>query len=201
MKTMKLGVLSKELTWQNSPQSSEKNADDGFSVTTGKETDWFFDPAGKSRKKNAPLALFSPPDEAFTLSAKVRVEFASNFDAGVLFIYEDIDHWAKLCFEYAPNKKPMVVSVVTRERSDDSNAVYLETQAVYLRIYRAGDTFAFHYSEDGKYWHLVRHFTIGKLQHLQVGFSVQSPTGEGCRAHFEEINYRRGQIADLRNGD
>jgi regulation of enolase protein 1 (concanavalin A-like superfamily) len=201
MKTIKLGILSEELTWQNPPQSTEKKADDGLSITAGKETDWFFDPAGKSRKKNAPVALFSPQDENFILSSKVSVEFASNFDAGVLFVYEDVDHWAKLCFEYAPTKQPMIVSVVTRGQSDDSNSVYLERNSVYLRIYREGDTLAFHFSEDGKYWHLVRHFTIGKLQNLQVGFSTQSPTGEGCRAHFEEISYRRGKIADLRNGD
>jgi len=201
MKTMQLGVLPEELTWQNPPQSVAPNAADGFSVTAGQETDWFFDPAGRSRKHNAPLALFAPLDEAFTLSAQVRVEFASTFDAGVLFIYEDLDHWAKLCFEYAPTKQPMIVSVVTRERSDDSNAVYIASHGIYLRIYREDETFAFHFSEDGKYWHFVRHFTIGKLQNLRVGFSIQSPTGAGCRAHFEEISYRRGQIADLRNGD
>jgi len=201
METLKLDVLSEELTWKNHPLSIEKIAADGFSVSTGRETDWFFDPAGKSRKKNAPVALFAPSDEAFSLSARVRVEFVSNFDAGVLFIYEDLDHWAKLCLEYAPTKQPMIVSVVTRERSDDSNAVYLESNAAYLRIYREGNALAFHYSAEGKYWHLVRHFTFGTLQNLQVGFSVQSPTGAGCRAYFENIRYRRGQIADLRNGD
>jgi len=200
MKTIKLSTLPKELTWKNMPQSADANVDDRLSITAGKETDWFFHPAGKSRKMNAPAALFPPQDEEFTLSAKVSVEFASNFDAGVLFIYDDLDYWAKLCFEYAPNKKPMIVSVVTREQSDDSNAVHLESNTVYLRIYREGDTFAFHFSDDGKYWHLVRHFTLRKLLSLQVGFSVQSPTGAGCRAHFEEIRYRRGQITDLRNG-
>jgi len=201
METLKLDVLSEELTWKNHPLSIEKIAVDGFGVSAGQETDWFFDPAGKSRRKNAPVALFAPSDEAFSLSAQVRVEFASNFDAGVLFIYENPDHWAKLCLEYAPTKRPMIVSVVTRERSDDSNAVYLESNAAYLRIYRESNTFAFHYSEEGKYWHFVRHFSLGTLQNLQVGFSVQSPTGAGCRAYFEKISYRRGQIADLRNGD
>ena len=134
------------------------------------------------------------------MAAKVSVEFGSNFDAGVLFIYEDSTHWAKLCFEFAPTKRPMIVSVVTRELSDDSNSVYMEKNSVYLRIYREGDTFAFHFSEDGTFWNLVRHFTIGQLKNLQIGFSVQSPTGEGCRALFEEINYRRGKITNLRNG-
>jgi regulation of enolase protein 1 (concanavalin A-like superfamily) len=201
MKTLQLSAIPEELHWINAPQSAAIKTDDSFSMTAGPETDWFFDPAGNSRKRNAPVVLFTPPDESFTISAQVRVEFVSNFDAGVLFIYEDLDHWAKLCFEYAPNKQPMIVSVVTREQSDDSNAVYLASHVVYLRIYREGATFAFHFSEDGKYWHLVRHFTIGKLQNLQVGFSVQSPTGQGCQAHFENISYRQGQIGDLRNGD
>ena len=122
----------------------------------------------------------------------MTVGFNSTFDAGVLFIYADDERWAKLCFEYAPTDRPMVVSVVTRGKSDDCNSVYIDDNSVYLRLYREGDRLAFHYSEDGEYWHMVRHFTIGDLQDVRIGFSAQAPTGEGCQVEFSEIGYRAG---------
>jgi Uncharacterized conserved protein len=86
----------------------------GLFILAGAKTDWFSDPAGNYAKDNAPCALVTLPDDAFLLSAKVSVEFASAFDAGVLQIRATDDRWAKLCFEYSPQRRPMIVSVVTR---------------------------------------------------------------------------------------
>lgn len=200
MESMKLAVLPDVLTWENQPERLEVSATDTLSIAAGPVTDWFYDPGGSGRTNNAPLALFSPPDENCLLSAKVTVGFRSTFDAGVLFVYTDADHWAKLCFEYAPTGNPMVVSVVTRGKSDDCNSVYIDGNSVYLRLYREADRLAFHYSDDGKYWHMVRHFTIGDLQNVRIGFSAQAPTGEGCHVRFSEISYRSGELSDIRNG-
>jgi hypothetical protein len=95
----------------------------------------------------------------------------------------------------------MIVSVVTRGTSDDCNSVPIAGQTVYLRMARNAQTFAFHYSLDGRYWHMVRYFTLGSLGALQVGFSSQSPTGQQCRAVFSEINYRAGTLTDNRSGE
>ena len=75
------------------------------------DSDWFADPAGDAVKDDAPAALFIPPDQDFTLSARVAVDFASTFDAGVLQLRESDSLWAKLCFEYSPQGQPMIVSV------------------------------------------------------------------------------------------
>ena len=172
-----------------------------LSMAAGPQTDWFYDPAGSKRSSNVPVALFAPPDQNCLLSAKVTVGFNSTFDAGVLFLYADDERWAKLCFEYAPTNRPMVVSVVTRGKSDDCNSVYIDDNSVYLRLYREGDRLAFHYSEDGEYWLLVRHFTIGDLQDVRIGFSAQAPTGDGCQVEFSEIGYRAGMLSDIRSGE
>jgi len=201
MDSMKLTMLPDVLTWENQPERLEVGATDTLNIAAGPGTDWFYDPAGSGRKHNAPLALFSPPDENCLLSTKVTVGFRSTFDAGVLFVYTDVDHWAKLCFEYAPTGNPMVVSVVTRGKSDDCNSVYIDGDSVYLRLYREADRLAFHYSDDGKYWHMVRHFTIGDLQNVRIGFSAQAPTGQGCHVQFSEISYRSGELSDIRNGE
>lgn len=201
MEPLALNALDATLTWLNDPTSVESDGTDNLGFAAGPKSDWFFDPASSTKMKNAPIALFSPPDAQCTLSAKVTVSFGATFDAGVLFVYADEMHWAKLCFEYAPTNDPMIVSVVTRERSDDCNSVIVEGNTVYLRLYRRDDVLAFHYSLDGQYWHMVRHFTIGSLQDIKLGFCAQSPTGEGCRVLFEEIDYRKVSLKDIRSGE
>lgn len=201
MVTVKLSALPDVLTWNNEPKLLETNGVNTLSMAAGPQTDWFYDPAGRKHSSNAPVALFSPPDESCLLSAKVKVGFNSTFDAGVLFIYADDERWAKLCLEYAPTDKPMVVSVVTRGKSDDCNSVYIDDNSIYLRLYRQGDRLAFHYSGDSDYWHMVRHFTIEDLQNVRLGFSVQAPTGEGCQVEFSEITYRAGELSDIRSGE
>jgi len=190
-----------ELEWKNTPLDWQVEHGNNLTIVAGEHTDWFIDPAGNYVKDNAPGALFAPPDASFLLSARVTVDFASTFDAGVLQLRGRDDLWAKLCFEYSPQGQPMIVSVVTRGVSDDCNSVPIEGQEIYLRIARSIPTIAFHYSRDGRYWHLVRYFTLGKLDNLRVGFSSQSPTGQKCRAVFSEISYRPGTLKDNRNGE
>lgn len=201
MNSTTLSALPGALTWKNQPEAIDTNGNDTLSMAAGPQTDWFYDPAGNKRSSNAPVALFSPPDENCLLSAKVTVGFNATFDAGVLFLYADDERWAKLCFEYAPTDRPMAVSVVTRGKSDDCNSTYIDDNSVYLRLYREGDRLAFHYSEDGEYWHMVRHFTIGDLQDVRIGFSAQAPTGEGCQVEFSEVSYRAAELSDIRNGE
>jgi hypothetical protein len=50
------------------------------------------------------------------------VEFASVYDAGVLLVHASERQWAKLCFEYSPQQRPTLVTVVTRGTSDDCNS-------------------------------------------------------------------------------
>ncbi len=201
MTVFTLPSLTAELHWQNDPLQWKAGPDGALSIRSGESTDWFTDPNGTVTKSNAPSALFRPSDENFLLSAKVKVDFGATYDAGVLRIHERSDVWAKACFEYSPQAKPTIVSVVTRGVSDDCNSVPIDGNSVFLRIAKNGQTFAIHYSEDGKYWHLVRYFTLGTLRELQVGFSVQSPTGKGCTAVFSDIRYRQGVLADMRSGE
>jgi regulation of enolase protein 1 (concanavalin A-like superfamily) len=135
------------------------------------------------------------------LSARVAVDFNSDFDAGVLRIHENDQLWAKLCFEFSPQRQPMVVSVVTRGLSDDCNSADIAGQVVYLRMAVTPQAIAFHYSLDGAFWHFVRYFTLGKLNAPRVGFSSQSPTGPGCRSVFSEIRYRPGTLSSNRSGE
>lgn len=165
----------------------------------GAGTDLFLDPIGEARKLDAPMLRFTP-GASFTLSAGVEVAFDRTFDAGVLVLFRDEENWAKLCFEYSPQGRPMVVSVVTRGLSDDCNCVEVEGHNVYLRVARIGRGYAFHYSLSGGLpWHMVRAFSLGDGP-MEVGFLVQSPTGSGCSARFHSIQYSAEPLAELRSG-
>ena len=123
-------------------------------------TDWFVDPQRSAEPKlNAP-ALLGGSSGDFLLSARVTVDFAGTYDAGVLVVYESDDVWAKLCFEYSPQREPMVVSVVTRGVSDDCNSFVVDDESVWLRIARVGPAYAFHASTDGSNWSFIRHFAL-----------------------------------------
>jgi len=169
-------------------------------------TDLFVDPSGTTGVAaetllNANTLLGAPPEGDFTLCVRVRPEHHATFDAGVLLAWVDDTNWAKLCVERSPAGDPMIVSVVTKGTSDDANAFLLDSAEARLRIARVGNVLALH-AHDGGVWSFVRAFTLpGAADLLRVGFEVQSPMGEGCRAAFDDVAFDARTLADLRNGD
>jgi uncharacterized protein len=169
-------------------------------IAAGPRTDLFVDPATGSVTLNAVRVIGSPGDGDFQLSVRVEVSFADTFDAGALLVWRDESTWAKLLLEYSPEHQPMVVSVVTRGRSDDANGPPVYGTEIWLRISRIGAAYAFHSSLDGARWDLVRHFTLGPVDGDQVGLLVQAPIGDGCDAVFHDVAYAATTLADLRDG-
>jgi regulation of enolase protein 1 (concanavalin A-like superfamily) len=92
----------------------------------------------------------------------------------------------------------MIVSVVTRGTSDDCNSQAIDGNSAWLRAARFKGGFAFHASLDGERWELIRHFGLPNSE-VQIGFEVQSPTGNGCRATFADVAYASRQLTDLRD--
>lgn len=174
-------------------------------ATAPPHTDIFTDPAGAASDiesmLNAATLLGTPPPGDFQFSARVRVDFRSTFDAGVLLLWEDDRHWGKLCFEFSPTGEPMVVSVVTRDFSDDANAFAVADRSIWLRVSRVGHTYAYHASTDGEYWRMIRYFSIGDaVERHRIGFEGQSPTGDGCTATFDHIRFVPEGLRNMRDG-
>ena len=169
-------------------------------------TDLYVNPGGSGSADaasllNAATLVGTPPAGDFSLSARVGVDFRSQFDAGVLLLWIDETHWAKFCFEFSPQSEPMVVSVVTRGVSDDANAFVVPDRSVWLRVSRVDGVYAYHASTDGRTWQLIRVFSLGEaLAEHRVGFEAQSPTGDGCTVTFDEIRFVPERLADPRNG-
>jgi regulation of enolase protein 1 (concanavalin A-like superfamily) len=200
MTDIRLPALPFPLAWTVPPAASEPS-DGRLVVAAGERTDLFTSPAGDPPNRNAPRLLGTPPDAAYRLSATVRVDFAHTFDAGVLVLYGDERCWAKLCFEYSPQGRGTVVSVVTADGvSDDANAFEVDGPEVRLRVSRLGPDYAFHAAVAGGPWVFVRHFALGTADPVPVGLLAQSPTGPGCRVTFSDLSYVPGGPADLRDG-
>jgi regulation of enolase protein 1 (concanavalin A-like superfamily) len=176
-----------------------------LTVTAAPRTDIFTDPAGPSSDiesmLNAATLLGLPPAGDFQLSARVTVDFAATFDAGVLLLWRDEGHWGKLCFEFSPAGEPMVVSVVTRGVSDDANAFAVTDRSIWVRASRVDRTYAYHASADGEFWRMIRYFTIGDdVDQHRIGFEGQSPTGDGCTVRFDQIRFAQQRLHDMRDG-
>jgi regulation of enolase protein 1 (concanavalin A-like superfamily) len=180
--------------------------DEGTLTLTGEaRSDLFVDPAGTSLDRpDAGYLVGLPPQGDFTLSARVTVPFESSFDAGVLLVHSGPERFAKACFEFSPQGRPMAVSVVTRGVSDDANGRFVDGDTLWLRVTRTGYSWAFHSSLDGEWWDMLRYFTLEEppedRENVRVGFLAQSPAGEGLTVTFAQIAYAEGAPENLRDG-
>ncbi|GGY90589.1 DUF1349 domain-containing protein [Streptomyces nitrosporeus] len=186
------------------PDGRWEHTDGVLTGRAGARQDRFVPPGGDSLESvsDAPRLLGAAPEGDFRLSARVTVDFAAAFDAGVLYLHAGDQEWAKLCMELSP-ELPTICSVITRGHSDDANSSVVDGNSVWLRLSRTGDAYAFHASDDGEKWTFVRTFALGAPERkadVRIGFLVQSPTGEGCRAAFDHIALLPGGLADLRDG-
>jgi regulation of enolase protein 1 (concanavalin A-like superfamily) len=187
------------LRWGTSPVRCHTDNGTFLRVESGPKTDLFIDPGGDLVNLSAPRLTGLPPEGDFQFCARVAVDFTSTYDAGVLLVWADETRWAKLCFEFSPDRAPMIVSVVTRRSSDDANAFVVAGRTAWMRVSRLGRAYAFHASTDGLTWSFVRHFDLG-AESAQLGFEAQSPVGDGCVATFEDISFVGKRLTDLRNG-
>ncbi len=174
--------------WRNQPVDwSENNG--LLTIKAGEKTDWYVAPHNGEKVASSPLLLFPAPND-FWFSAKITIDFKSQYDAGGLVIYADEDNWVKFAFESPEGKTGSIVSVVTRGLSDDNTGALTVANSSYLEISKTGQAIFLFYSADGKHWNVTRAFTLGPERPLQFGFTAQSPRGNGATATFSEIRYK-----------
>src|SRR5215469_9483304 len=166
--------------WKNSPVAFQME-NGRLSIVAGPSTDWFISPLDGKSSSNGPLLLFDPAED-FILTAKLNVDFGSQWDAGVLMVYENDTNWAKFALEMSVYGEPTIVTVVTRGISDDCNSTSVSGGSIWYRIAKLGQAFGFYASPDGNGWRMVRAFTLGASKNLRVGFGSQSPMGRRGQA-------------------
>lgn len=185
-------------TWMNGhagqithDPAAQADGASGTVITCSGPVDFFIDPKDRRTVADAPF-WYREESEDFSLAATVRPAFASTFDAGALFAMIDDTHWVKLAFEFTDLGFPAVVSVVTREFSDDANGQKINAESVRLRISRRGNLWALHWADVGTYaeapWRMLRYFRLGEPgAPVKVGLVAQCPTGTGSSAEFTDI--------------
>ena len=194
-----IAPLPASLAWDVAPASWSLDEGPALTMAAPAGSDLFIDPSSGEAKAAAPR-LLGRVDRDFQLSARVRCTFAGAFDAGALLLWASDRCWVKLAYEVSPDGEPMVVSVVTDGRSDDANAFLVPDGAVWLRVSRRGAACALHARLDGERWRFVRHFALDAPDSLRAGFLVQSPSGDGAEARFNDIAFAPEGLTDLRSG-
>jgi regulation of enolase protein 1 (concanavalin A-like superfamily) len=192
--SIRIASLPRGLFWENIPKSFSVNPN-GLTIVAGEKTDMFRDPNVTYNTDNAPKLLFRA-DENFVLSASIEHTFTNKWDGGALVLKQDNLNWIKFCFEKDYTQARRVVSVVTRNISDDCNSVEINSNKVFYKIAKADKVITLYYSMDGKQWFLVRHLQFETAKGFTVGFLAQSPTGDKCEVKFANIEYKPVKIKD-----
>lgn len=182
------------LYWENQPKSFQSEKD-RLIIEAGAKTDMFRDPNVTYNTDNAPKLMFRP-DTDFILTTGIHHTFTSKWDGGAIVLRRDSLNWVKFCFEKDYTGARRVVSVVTRDISDDCNSVEIPSDKVYYKIARAGKVITLYCSLDNKKWFLVRHLQFPDDKPVYVGFLAQSPDGPSCKVTFSDISYRAKKITD-----
>ena len=190
----KVSAIPHELFFKNVPANFSIK-DNEIIIVSGPKTDMFRDPNVTYNTDNAPRLLFKA-DSDFVLIASIEHSFANKWDGGAIVIKQDSLNWIKFCFEKDYTGAPRVVSVVTKNISDDCNSVEVKGNKVFYKVAKADNVVTLYYSMNGVKWFLVRHLQFETHRGFKVGFLAQSPTGAGCEVKFSNIIYKAIKIKD-----
>ncbi|MDU1906180.1 MAG: DUF1349 domain-containing protein [Dysgonomonas sp.] len=192
----KINAIPYDLEVYNNPVSYTID-NNVLEITALGKTNLINNPNEKSKVNNAPMILFEPEGD-FTLSVKVSGDLKAIYDVAALVIYDNENTWAKLCYENSVFEEPTIVSVVTREFSDDCNSEKTGEYA-YLAVVKKSDEYSFFYSQDRKVWKMIRHFNLKTSGKIKAGFAAHGSRGNGFTGIFSEIIYKDGAIDDMRD--
>lgn len=141
------------------------------------------------------------PRGDFSLTALVEMTGETFYDAGALFLYRAEDRWIKVAREITDIGHVAAVSVVTDGVSDDANGEEVGDEPCYLKMSRRGDLVGLHWRPvGGGGWRMVRLLHFPAASTATVGFTVQSPVGEGCTVVFSEIDFSSEAPKEMRKG-
>jgi regulation of enolase protein 1 (concanavalin A-like superfamily) len=171
-------------------------------ISAGAETDYFIEPGlPPYEKANAPLLLKTVDNtKPFTFSFKTIPVHKVKYDAGMAFIYIDDKHWLKFAFEADERMNKRLVTVKTKDFSDDNNHDAIKSPSVFMKISSDTKVVGFYYSIDGKNWQLIRVFKNEYPATIKIGVGSQSPAGRGNKSVFEQFQFSETSVKDFRMG-
>ena len=186
--------------WLNKPEKYQEE-NNRIIISADGKTDFFVDPALNAIMSNAPLYMTEIKGD-FSFSCKVKPLFKAKYDAGAVMLYIDDYNWIKFAFEKTDLGYPAVVSVLTKDYSDDCNGEEISSESIYLKISRKEGLTGLYYSLDGISWKMKRlcRFVGNYYKSLFLGIEAQSPVGEGCEVEFSEMKLVNIAVDNFRVG-
>jgi hypothetical protein len=169
----------KDLRWINEP-NEYSIGNNSITIKAGPKTDFFNDPSTNSVIASAPL-LYKEISGDFIATALLKPEFSDMWNALSIMMHIDDRNWIKLAFENSDATGKSIVTVVTRNISDDANGVILnETDLVWLKLARKIDNYSLHWSVDGENYKMARLAAMPHSDSVKIGISAQCPVGDGA---------------------
>ncbi|WP_238918683.1 DUF1349 domain-containing protein [Clostridium sp. YIM B02555] len=193
-----------EFKWLNKSTITKEGK--RIEIFAPKESDFFCNNGAVGDEGITPESLSNAPfyytevTGDFIMRVKVSHDFKDMYDSSSIMIMQDITHWAKACFELTDFNTHAVVSVVTKDQSDDANGCNVEGNSVWLQVCRVGQSFAFHYSIDGDNYYMMRFFNLPAEKTLKVGLLAQAPTGSGGIRIYEDLTIEKKKVKNIRMG-
>lgn len=132
--SLKFSKVPHTLSWTNKPISYKINPESIF-IEAGEKTDMFRDPNVTYNTDNAPRLSFTA-DPNFVLTAEIHHDFTSKWDGGAIVLEADKMNWIKFCFEKDYTGMHRVLSVVTKDISDDCNRWPLPATRFFMKLPR-----------------------------------------------------------------
>ncbi|WP_336774331.1 DUF1349 domain-containing protein [Paenibacillus sp. MMO-58] len=190
--------------WMNKSEIIE--TDGRIEILATEKSDFFINPGAVADEGITPESLCNAPfyytdiSGDFVMRVKVSHEFKDTYDSSSIMVMKDLTHWAKACFELTDFDTHAVVSVVTKEESDDANGCNIDDNTVWLQVCRSGNSFAFHYSTDGENYYMMRFFALPADETVKVGLLAQAPLGNGGKRIYENLTIERKTVKNIRMG-
>lgn len=195
-----------EFKWIN--EGIIRQTDNHIEIDAPAQSDFFCNNGAVSEEGITPETLCNAPfyytevDGDFVMRVKVAHDFKDTYDSASIMIMIDMQNWAKACFEKTDFGTHAAVSVVTRNgESDDANGCNIDLNSVWLQITRVGNSFAFHFSEDGVTYYMMRFFNLSAGKTIKVGLLAQAPQGNGGIRTYENLTIEKKTVKNIRFGE
>ena len=195
-----------EFKWIN--EGIIRQTDNHIEIDAPAQSDFFCNNGAVSEEGITPETLCNAPfyytevDGDFVMRVKGAHDFKDTYDSASIMIMIDMQNWAKACFEKTDFGTHAAVSVVTRNgESDDANGCNIDSNSVWLQITRVGNSFAFHFSDDGVTYYMMRFFNLSAGKTIKVGLLAQAPQGNGGIRTYENLTIEKKTVKNIRFGE
>ena len=188
------------LTWLNKPEKYEIQ-NNSIIITAPENSDFFIDPEDHKSTATAPV-LYREVAGDFIAVTKVTPDLTSQWNAAALLVFLDDFNWIKFGFENSDATGPGIVSVITRETSDDANGAILNDAAsLWLKLVRKGDNYSMHWSLNGKEYKMARLAAMPSVDTVKLGIEAQCPAGSQAIHRFDYFSIESTTVKALRAGE